>query len=71
MIQKHDTVTVTEGVYTGKQGTVEVLAGDDVPKRIGVRIGTALVWFQPTEIEVIETHGDRRIDRGTDTKAAH
>lgn len=71
MIREHDTVIVTEGVYIDKQGTVEVLAGADVPKRIGVRVGGALVWFTPTEIQVTETHGDRRINRDTDTKAAH
>lgn len=55
-----DTVTIRDGVYAGKQGTVEVVA-KDISKCFGVHVAGMLAWFTETELECVQTHGDRRI----------
>lgn len=49
-------VKIIKGIWTGKKGIVDALAGEDVPKRIGVRVldtntGVPIVWYRPEEIE--------------------
>lgn len=55
--KKEDRIKVLEGIYTGKEGKVNVLA-ENVPKSVGVILRgaekvTTVCWFKPTEIEKI------------------
>lgn len=60
VFQIGDKVKILKGVYRDRIGYVSVLAGDDVPKRIGLRITKspdesiapyAPTWFEPDAIE--------------------
>lgn len=62
MMRKGDGLKILEGIYKSFEGEIILLAGEDVPKRVGVKLfhpkgeptPSVVVWFKPIEVKTIK-----------------